>query len=382
MIFQALGSSNNFRQSIALLFSTGTTYDSRRLKELLQHRYGGNAYLYAKGRFALAAAIKTTRSKAVAINGFTCSVVVDAVRHSGATPVYIDVAEGGYHYSAEILEKALKKNTDIAAVVVQNTFGIACDIRAIEKITKKYGCVLIEDLAHSIGQTYADGREMGTVGDLVMVSFGRDKLIDIGNGGALIVRNPAINQLTTPTQHIRLIDTLRDRWYPLLTWVVRMTYPILIGKILLTLMYRTGLMTRASDGSINTNLRLSHWKAKQILRKVRMLDQNLSSRRHIVQQYNTALRGRVLPDTTIRAVLEVDNPNGLRKKLRSHGLMFDDTWYDTPIGPARKYGALHYPEKDCPNALRAARTIVNLPTHQYVTPVVIRLITQTIEDYV
>lgn len=381
MIFQALGSTNNFRQSLAHLFSIGGVRDSAQLKKALEHRYGGTAYLYAKGRFALAAGIEITGTKAVAINGFTCSVVVDAAYHAKATPIYIDIAKGEYHYSAEALERALKKNSDIRAVVVQNTFGIPCDIQAIETITKKYNCVLIEDLAHSIGQTYTDGREMGTVGDLVMLSFGRDKLIDVVSGGALIVRTPTVAQPTTPTQKVRLIDSKRDRWYPLLTWIIRTTYPIIFGKVLLALMYRTGLMTRAADSSINTNLRLSDWKAKQVLRKIHQLDQNLSSRRSIARQYSASLKTKVHSDTTIRAVLEVDDPGNLRKKLRSHGLMLDDTWYDTPIGPARKYAALHYPENDCPNALRAAQRIVNLPTHQYVTPNVIKSVAQIIEEH-
>lgn len=382
MIFQALGSTNNFRQSIALLFSKGSAHDTMRLKRALEQRYEGTAYLYAKGRFALAAAISTTSAKAVAINGFTCSVVVDAVRHAKAEPIYIDISESDYHYSAAALEDTLKKNSDIQAIIIQNTFGIPCDIQAIESIAKKYNCLIIEDLAHSIGQTYADGREMGTVGDLVMLSFGRDKLIDVVNGGALIVRNPEITRPVTPTRKIRSIDSIRDRWYPLFTWVVRATYPIVLGKILLAFTYRTGLMTRAADGSINTSLRLADWKSRQILQRLHGLDQNLLSRKRIVEQYSVGLKGKVSSDTTIRAVLEVDAPDTLRKQLRSRGLMLDDTWYDTPIGPARKYGALRYPEKDCPNALRAARTIINLPTHQYVTPRTIKLITQIIKEHI
>src|SRR5690606_31002986 len=85
----------------------------------------------------------------------------------------------------ETLEKALKQNPKAKALIVQHTLGYPADIEAIASWCKKNKLVLIEDLAHSAFGQLEDGRLLGSFGDAIAFSFGRDKVIDSISGGAV-----------------------------------------------------------------------------------------------------------------------------------------------------------------------------------------------------
>ena len=89
---------------------------------------------------------------------------------------------------------------------------------------------MIEDLAHSAGGTYETGAEVGTVGDMTVLSFSQDKSIDAVSGGALIIRHPQIKLATFSFQSISPSKQLQDRLYPLLSSSVRWLYPTKLGK--------------------------------------------------------------------------------------------------------------------------------------------------------
>lgn len=368
MKFQALGSNYSLSWALRQLFVVGTKKDSKLLIKALETRYGGHAYLYAKGRNALSEAIRICvedGSSHVVVNGLTCSVVVEAIEDLQATPVYLDVDPSTAHFGSTELESALETRADIGAVIVQNTYGRMCDIAKIEAITRKRNIILIEDLAHSVGQSYPDGREAGTVGDLVMLSFGRDKLLDVVNGGALIVRSPQLNRSVQPASvQPTLLSQFRDRIYPALTIKVRRLYDIVIGKAIMAAMYPTRLAVRSADGGIDRSASLPSWQAKLALARMAEIDQLNDHRRARMSEYERYLGDSLISaGGTIRAAVQVgDRPKTL-KLLRDAGYELSDTWYDSPIGPARKYEKIAYPEMSCPNAVALSHTIINLPTH-------------------
>lgn len=386
--FQALGSNYTFSWAMRQLVTIGTETASKSLISTLEQRYGGHAYLYSQGRNALSQAVRLSRdsnASYVAINSLTCSVVVDAITAADAHPLYIDIdSSKTAHFSAEALEIALLKRNNVAAIVVQNTYGHMVDIASIEALAKKYDCILIEDLAHSIGQKYADGREAGTVGDLVMLSFGRDKLLDVVNGGALIIRSPQLHMAMQPPQETpSLLTQFRDRIYPLLSWKVRATYNIGLGKFILVGMYKLGLAIRSSDGGIARNERLPHWQAALVNLRLEQLDALNAHRREIMAMYEQAFGNKLLSTGgTIRAAFAINRPADALAELREAGFELSDTWYDTPIGPERKYKLLEYPTTECVNAVELSPHIVNLPTHDCIQPEDAKRIIAIVEKYV
>ncbi|HMQ96306.1 MAG TPA: aminotransferase class V-fold PLP-dependent enzyme [Candidatus Saccharibacteria bacterium] len=383
MIFQSLGSNYSYRYAWRHLFATGSTDSSTKLSTQLAAAYGGEVFLYARGRHALAAALAATGSTAVALNGITCSVVPEAALAAGSTLHFIDIDEKTGNMSLQKLEHTLKDNSHIKAVVIQNTFGNMIDIAKVEQLAKKYTFSIIEDLAHSVGQTYADGRLAGTVGDAVMLSFGRDKIIDAVNGGALVIRNSALSSnITSPKLLPSRMQQFRDRIYPLLTCVIRSTYAVGLGKLILMTALKTKLIPRSADGGIHPDEILPHWQAKLIHQQLGTLAENMTHRQAIMSIYADILESKLInSEGSIRGVILAEQREELLASLANKGFQLQDTWYDTPIGPTRKYHQFHYPEKQNSHAVAFTDTVINLPTHIYISDGVAKQIAQHIKEF-
>lgn len=374
MIFQALGARYTFGGAMKHLFTRGTESDSDKLRQALTDRYGGETTLYRKGRAALAQAMSlaTGGSGKVAISGLTCYSVVQAVEAAGCTPVYVDICEDDLQFGAKELLAAVKKHPDIRAVVVQNMLGIPADMAGIEKVARAAELTVIEDLAHSAGAHYTDGREVGTVGDMTILSFGRDKAVDSVNGGALIVRQhqgQAIPPVLVPASS----DQWRDRLYPLIAWTTRAFYPLKVGPYVMAAAIKMRLVVRSADGEVDMTEQLPHWQAKLAFRQVVSLTTTAVRRRQKAAAYYDRLHGLVPVGAhqsgaaPIRVPLLVDSRDEVVTYLRAHGVQANDIWYDVPVSPVRLYGRVQYPEADCPVAVRVAARLLNVPTHERIS---------------
>ncbi len=371
MIFQALGSNYTYGYAWRHLLSRGTNSDRQRLEQSLAEKFAGKAVLFSKGRDALSEAVRlAAKGGMVAVNGATCSVVVEAVIEADATPVYVDIDQQSGNMSLASLEKVLA-DTDVKAIVVQNTYGDMIDIAAVEKLAKPRGIIIIEDLAHGLGQAYPDGRQAGTVGELVMLSFGRDKIIDAVNGGALVVRDNELQKhLVLPHDLPPRLQQCRDRWYPLLACLVRSLYRIRLGKYFLAFIYKAKWAVRSADGGIHSECGLPSWQAKMIYEQLHRLKDIVHHRTEIMTVYQQELGDELLTaGGTIRAALLVENRKKILNNLAQHGYFLHDTWYDVPIAPARKYDSVSYPEQQCPETMAFTQRVINLPTHRHVNVV-------------
>jgi dTDP-4-amino-4,6-dideoxygalactose transaminase len=77
------------------------------------------------------------------------------------------------------------------AIVVMHYAGVACDMDIIMDIAGRHGIKVVEDAAHAIGAHYR-GRPLGGIGHLGAYSFHETKNIQCGEGGALIINDPAL----------------------------------------------------------------------------------------------------------------------------------------------------------------------------------------------
>lgn len=390
MLFQASGTRYSLAGALRHLFLVGRSRDSQQLEQLLALRYDGHeVFLYHKGRSALAEAVRlaTGGGGAVVVNGLTCYSLVQAVEAGGAEVVYADIDESSLNFSAKTLEGLVEKNRQIKAVIVQNMLGIPADITGIELVAKRYNLTIIEDLAHSAGANYTDGREVGTVGDLTMLSFGKDKAIDSVNGGALVVRSQRFKGLVeTPGDKVALKDQVRDRLYPILAWRTRFLHRFSFGKHLISSPIRLNLSVRSADGAVKTDITLPSWQAKIALKQLAVLDETVSSRRLIAQKYLSELGGKAPKEATrqgaslIRLPLIVKNPQSIIDQLAEHKIFLAGTWYDVPVSPIRFYQLARFPEKDCPVATRVAKQLINLPTHSKVNDQHVEAILRVIRE--
>ena len=373
-IFNSLGSNYNASYVLKALFSIGSREDIKDLKNLLEERYQGKPILFYKGREALTFALEILnlpKKSKIAINGFTCVAVFNAIRIAGFEPVCLDLeetggpprlGEAGLNFTPETLEDSLKSNKNIKVVIVQNTLGYPCNIEKIEKLCRKHKLILIEDLAHCVETVYRDGREAGTVGDFVVLSFSQDKIIDAVSGGALLVRNKRyLNKIKSrggeanpPPRWI-----FRDRFYPLETFKIRSLYKFGLGKSYHFLLKKFNLLSSAMNKSFYDFYSLPNWHAGMALYQFELLEKQLSHRRKIAKIYFLGLPKGLLiygkkdlydRSSSLRLPIMVENRRSLLNSLKKNGIYLSDIWY-TDVAP------------ECINAVTVSKKILNLPTH-------------------
>lgn len=147
----------------------------------------------------------------------------NAIKYTGASPVFIDVDKDTMGMSPESLRNWLKINTvkdavgtlrnkttgaKIAACVPMHTFGHPCRIEEIASICKEYGIELIEDAAESLGSTYK-GKHTGTFGKMGAISFNGNKTITTGGGGMILLQD---DELADKAKHLTTQAKLPSRW--------------------------------------------------------------------------------------------------------------------------------------------------------------------------
>jgi dTDP-4-amino-4,6-dideoxygalactose transaminase len=120
---------------------------------------------------------------------FTFASTATAFVLRGATPVFVDVREDTLNLDERLVERAISRRTK--AIVAVHYAGVACEMGELGRIAQDRGLVLIEDAAQAFGASY-DGRPLASLGALAALSFHETKNVISGEGGALVVNDPAL----------------------------------------------------------------------------------------------------------------------------------------------------------------------------------------------
>lgn len=126
----------------------------------------------------------------VITTSMTFCATVNAIIHSGATPVIVDIDPRTLNIDPKEIEKKINKKTK--AVLIVHFAGRPCDMDAVTAITKKHKLFLIEDCAHAIETEYK-GKKTGMFGDFGCFSFYATKNITTGEGGMVISPHEELN---------------------------------------------------------------------------------------------------------------------------------------------------------------------------------------------
>ena len=106
----------------------------------------------------------------------------------GGVPVFVDIREDTLNIDERLIEAAITPHTK--AIVPVHYAGVACEMDTIMAIARKHNLLVIEDAAQGVMATYK-GYPLGSIGDLGCYSFHETKNIISGEGGALLINNPA-----------------------------------------------------------------------------------------------------------------------------------------------------------------------------------------------
>ncbi len=122
----------------------------------------------------------------VVVPNYTMIATPNSVKMFGAVPVFVDVEPETLCMNIELARKAITPRTKAIILVSANGRYPTAGITAFEALANKFGLVLMEDAAQSLGSRYPDGRHIGRAGKVGSFSFSAPKIISTGQGGALI----------------------------------------------------------------------------------------------------------------------------------------------------------------------------------------------------
>ena len=124
----------------------------------------------------------------VILPSFTFSSTANAFAIYGAKLVFVDIRPDTMNIDETKIEAAITDRTRV--LVAMHYAGVACEMDTIMDIARRHGLLVIEDAAQAVMSSYK-GRPLGTIGDVGCYSFHETKNYSMGEGGAVVVNNPA-----------------------------------------------------------------------------------------------------------------------------------------------------------------------------------------------
>lgn len=118
----------------------------------------------------------------VITSAMTFVATVNAILHTGATPVLVDCDPATGLLLPDQVADAVTART--RAIIPVHLYGRPCDMDALGEIARRNDLVVIEDAAHAIEAEYR-GRKIGTLSDLTCFSFYATKNLTTGEGGMI-----------------------------------------------------------------------------------------------------------------------------------------------------------------------------------------------------
>jgi dTDP-4-amino-4,6-dideoxygalactose transaminase len=143
----------------------------------------------------------------VIVPSFTFVSTVNAFALRGAVPVFADIRPDTLNIDEQQIPSLITARTK--AIVAVHYAGVACEMDALMATAAAHGLAVVEDNAHGLFGRYRD-RPLGTFGSLSALSFHETKNISCGEGGALVINDPA---LLARAEIIREKGTDRSRFF-------------------------------------------------------------------------------------------------------------------------------------------------------------------------
>jgi perosamine synthetase len=164
-------------------------------------------------------ALEIKEGDEVIIPSLTFIATANAVKYTGAKPVFVDSHPHYWCIDPEKIEEVITTRTKV--IIPVHLYGHPCDMDPIIKIAKKYKLFIVEDAAEAHGAEYK-GRKVGSFGNINCFSFYGNKIVTTGEGGMC---------LTNDKYLAKKLRILRDHgmspnkkyWHDLIGFNYRMT---------------------------------------------------------------------------------------------------------------------------------------------------------------
>ncbi len=202
---------SNIAQAYANGQLAGDGSFTKQCQEWLEQRTGGNKALLTHSCTAAlemsALLLNIQPGDEVIMPSYTFVSTANAFVLRGGVPVFVDIREDTLNLDEGLIEAAITPKTK--AIVAVHYAGVACDMEAIMAIAARHVLRVVEDAAQGLMASFK-GRPLGSIGDLGAYSFHETKNVISGEGGALLINDPA---LVSRAEIVREKGTDRSRFF-------------------------------------------------------------------------------------------------------------------------------------------------------------------------
>ncbi len=134
---------------------------------------------------------------------YTFVATANAIVLAGATPVFADIDPETLNLSPRAVAEQITERTQ--AILAVHSYGIPCDVEALQAIADRRGIPLIYDAAHCFG-VKVGGRSVLDYGTCSIVSFHATKVFNTFEGGAVVSSNPQLNEAIARLANNGIVD--------------------------------------------------------------------------------------------------------------------------------------------------------------------------------
>jgi dTDP-4-amino-4,6-dideoxygalactose transaminase len=287
----------------------------------------------------------------VIMPSFTFVSTANAFVLRGGVPVFVDIHEDTLNLDERLVEAAITPRT--RAIVAVHYAGIACDMDTLMDIASRHGIQVVEDAAQGVMSRYK-GRALGSIGDLGAFSFHETKNVISGEGGALLVKDPA---QALRAEIIREKGTDRSRFFR--GEVDKYTWQEVGSSFLPGELIAAFLWAQLEDAQRITDMRLASWDTYHSM--LAPLEMQAKLRRPVIPatcQHNAHMYYVLLPP-------EVDRPSVL-DGLKRDGIYSVFHYVPLHSAPAglrhgRVHGSMKFTNEQ-------SRRLIRLPLWVGITP--------------
>lgn len=277
--------------------------------------------------------------------GFTYIATAETVALLGARPVYVDIDPRTYNIDPQLIEAAITPRTK--AIIPVSLYGQCADFDLINAIAVRHGLPVIEDAAQSFGASYK-GKKSCNLSLIACTSFFPSKPLGCyGDGGAIFTSDDEL-------------------------------------AIVMRQISRHGQDRRYHHIRVGVNSRLDTLQAAILLPKLDILDEEISLRQQVANQYDQLLQLAGVETTPFiethnvsawaQYTVRVTDRTDVQEKLKKAGI---PTAIHYPL-PLNKQPAVADLQSYLPHGDFAAEQVMSIPMHPYLDYATLKYVVQQI----
>ncbi len=308
---------------------------------------------------------------AVITSPFTFIATAEAIRLTGATPIFADIDPETLNISPSEIEKAIKAVTEkkssayplpkgfhgsamvLKGIIAVDLFGLPADYDAINAIAEKYDLFVIADAAQSFGAEYKGQKACASASISCTSFFPAKPLGAYGDAGAVFTDD---DELSKKLCSIRVHGQGVDKY---------------------------------NNDRIGLNARLDTLQAAILLSKLDIFPDEIEKRQRVANRYTERLSR--LPNMKCPEVphgytcvwaqysVQSDRKQLIQSRLAENGIP-TAVYYQTPLHLQQAFCFLGFSPGDMPVSEAASNNIFSLPMHPYLEDEQIDLICGIIKE--